>query len=275
MPPLPSITDSGAADAASQASLASLVSIIGAMTPGPGDFPTAIDGLGLFRRDEPSPPVTCILAPSIVLVVQGAKEMVIGGDVYPYDTTRFLITSLDLPANSAVTLASADVPVAGPCRPARRAASRARSHPRPVALAAAGNPLSAAQMRSSAAAAAHRLRRQPGSPDRPGHRLAEAQLHGGVARRGPGGTRADERAEFPPALSQPDVDEPAAISEMVAPERSPPVDAQRTSGRRQRRLQGRLRKPVAVQPRVRPAVRRATEKGHREAAQPGAGDVLT
>jgi AraC-like DNA-binding protein len=113
MPPLPSITDSGAADAASQASLASLASIIGAMTPGPGDFPTAIDGLGLFRRDEPSPPVTCILAPSIVLVVQGAKEMVIGGDVYPYDTTRFLITSLDLPANSAVTLASANVPCLG------------------------------------------------------------------------------------------------------------------------------------------------------------------
>lgn len=95
------------------AQLQSLTRIIGSQTPASGDFPTVISDLGLFRREAPSPPVTCILAPSIVVVVQGAKEMVIGGDVYPYDTTRFLITSLDVPANSAVTLASADVPCLG------------------------------------------------------------------------------------------------------------------------------------------------------------------
>lgn len=93
--------------------LRALTNIIGHLTPASGDFPTAIADLGLFRREAPSPPVMCILAPSIVLVVQGAKEMVIGGDVYPYDTTRFLITSLDVPANSAVTLASADAPCLG------------------------------------------------------------------------------------------------------------------------------------------------------------------
>ncbi len=96
-----------------RAQLQSLTRIIDSLTPAPGDFPTVITGLGLFRREAPSPPVTCILAPSIVLVVQGAKEMVIGSDVYPYDTTRFLITSLDVPANSAVTLASADTPCLG------------------------------------------------------------------------------------------------------------------------------------------------------------------
>ncbi|TDV56987.1 AraC-like DNA-binding protein [Pseudomonas graminis] len=95
------------------ARLQALTRIIDSRTPASGDFPTVINGLGLFRREAPSPPVTCILAPSIVLVVQGAKEMVIGSDVYPYDTTRFLITSLDVPANSAVTLASADVPCLG------------------------------------------------------------------------------------------------------------------------------------------------------------------
>lgn len=51
--------------------------------------------------------------PSIVLVVQGAKEMVIGSDVFPYDTTRFLVTSLSLPANSAVTMASEAAPCLG------------------------------------------------------------------------------------------------------------------------------------------------------------------
>ncbi|MGX1021953.1 AraC-like DNA-binding protein [Pseudomonas sp. Y3 TE3536] len=48
-----------------------------------------------------------------MLVVQGAKEMVIGSDVFPYDTTRFLVTSLNIPANSAVTMASDAAPCLG------------------------------------------------------------------------------------------------------------------------------------------------------------------
>ncbi|MBB3271750.1 AraC-like DNA-binding protein [Pseudomonas sp. OG7] len=39
--------------------------------------------------------------------------MVIGGDVFPYDTTRFLVTSLNIPANSAVTVASEEAPCLG------------------------------------------------------------------------------------------------------------------------------------------------------------------
>ena len=106
-------TDAPANGSHRSARLQSLTHIISSFTPAPGDFPTAIAGLGLFRREAPSPPVTCILAPSIVLVVQGAKEMVIGGDVFPYDTSRFLITSLDVPAHSAVTHASAETPCLG------------------------------------------------------------------------------------------------------------------------------------------------------------------
>ncbi|MFO5564568.1 hypothetical protein ACLBPK_03900, partial [Klebsiella pneumoniae] len=37
-------------------------------TPGTGDFPTAVEGLELFRRNEPAPPVSCLVPPSIVLV---------------------------------------------------------------------------------------------------------------------------------------------------------------------------------------------------------------
>lgn len=39
--------------------------------------------------------------------------MVIGGDVFPYGTTRFLVTSLNIPANSAVTVASEEAPCLG------------------------------------------------------------------------------------------------------------------------------------------------------------------
>lgn len=93
--------------------MATLCRVIGAHAPTAGDFATSIAGLSVYRRNAPAPPITCIVEPSIVLVAQGAKEMVIGGDVFPYDTTRFLVTSLNIPANSAVTMASEEAPCLG------------------------------------------------------------------------------------------------------------------------------------------------------------------
>ena len=87
--------------------------IIGARTPHAGDFETPIAGLGFFRRDVPSPPVVCMVEPSIVLVAQGAKQMWVGGQAYPYDTSQFLVTSLDVPANSEVMAASPEQPCLG------------------------------------------------------------------------------------------------------------------------------------------------------------------
>ena len=93
--------------------LANLCRVIGALAPTAGDFATSVADLSVYRRNAPAPPITCIIEPSIVLVVQGAKEMVIGSDVFPYDTTRFLVTSLNIPAHSAVTMASDAAPCLG------------------------------------------------------------------------------------------------------------------------------------------------------------------
>lgn len=49
----------------------------------------------------------------MVLVVQGTKQMLVGGEAFPYDTSKFLITSLDLPASSQVLEASARKPCLG------------------------------------------------------------------------------------------------------------------------------------------------------------------
>jgi len=87
--------------------------IIGARVTQAGDFETPIPGLGFFRRESPAPPAVCMLEPSIVLVTQGAKQMWIGGEAYPYDTSQFLITSLNLPANSEVRVASPEQPCLG------------------------------------------------------------------------------------------------------------------------------------------------------------------
>lgn len=93
--------------------LAALTQAIGKRTVGTGDFGTAIAGLGLYRREAPAPPIACIIEPSIVLVAQGAKQMWLGGESFPYDASRFLITSLELPADSEVLTASPQEPCLG------------------------------------------------------------------------------------------------------------------------------------------------------------------
>jgi AraC-like DNA-binding protein len=54
-----------------------------------------------------------MIEPSIVLVAQGKKQMWVGGEAYPYDTEHFLLTSLDVPANSEVMQASPAQPCLG------------------------------------------------------------------------------------------------------------------------------------------------------------------
>ncbi|HXH05250.1 MAG TPA: AraC family transcriptional regulator [Vicinamibacterales bacterium] len=90
-----------------------LVARIGARTVGSEDTATAIASLGLFRREARTEPCACRVEPALVLVVQGAKQLLIGGRPYPYDVERFVITSLDLPARSQVLEASPERPCLG------------------------------------------------------------------------------------------------------------------------------------------------------------------
>lgn len=79
----------------------------------PGDINTCIPGLSLFRRDQPAPPVVCMIEPSLILVGRGEKRLWVGGEGYSYDHSRFLVTSLDLPANSEVVCARPEQPCVG------------------------------------------------------------------------------------------------------------------------------------------------------------------
>ncbi len=80
---------------------------------GPGDYPTSIPGLLFYRRECASPPASCQVEPSVVLVASGRKKMWLGGKGYPYDNDHFLINSLDLPANSEIIEASPEAPCLG------------------------------------------------------------------------------------------------------------------------------------------------------------------
>lgn len=93
--------------------LADLVQAITLRTRGTGDFDTPIDGLTFFRREAPAQPDMCMIEPSVVLVASGIKQVWVGGEAYRYDTSHFLITSLELPANSEVMVASSDQPCLG------------------------------------------------------------------------------------------------------------------------------------------------------------------
>jgi hypothetical protein len=78
-----------------------------------GDIATAIPGLSLFRRDQPAPPAVCMIEPSLILVGRGEKRLWVGGEGYRYGPSQLLVTSLDLPANSEVMVASPEQPCVG------------------------------------------------------------------------------------------------------------------------------------------------------------------
>ena len=72
-----------------------------------------IPGLSLFRRTEPTEPMAGMYEPSICLVAQGAKRIILGDDTYIYDAQHYLITSVHLPTVVQVTKASAEKPYLG------------------------------------------------------------------------------------------------------------------------------------------------------------------
>ena len=79
-----------------------------------GDKPvTAIPGLSLFRRDAPTQPMSYMYEPTICLVTQGVKRVLLGDDTYVLDVHHFLITSVDLPTVVHVIKASREKPYLG------------------------------------------------------------------------------------------------------------------------------------------------------------------
>jgi len=74
---------------------------------------TAIPGLSLFRRTEPTEPMTGMYQPSICMVAQGAKRVQLGDDNFVYDAQHYLITSVHLPTVVQIIEASPEKPYLG------------------------------------------------------------------------------------------------------------------------------------------------------------------
>jgi AraC-like DNA-binding protein len=74
---------------------------------------TDIPGLRLSRWSTTTPPTSYTQNPSICLIAQGKKRVLLGEDSYIYDANHFLISSIDLPITANIMEASLDRPYLG------------------------------------------------------------------------------------------------------------------------------------------------------------------
>ena len=74
---------------------------------------TAISALSLSRRDAPTEPTSYMYEPSVCVIAQGAKRVLLGDDTYVLDVHHFLITSVDLPTVVQIITASREKPYLG------------------------------------------------------------------------------------------------------------------------------------------------------------------
>ena len=75
--------------------------------------PTAVPGLSLYRRSEPTECMCATYEPELIVFVQGEKRINVGGTTLVCDSSTFLLTSVDLPVVSQVTRASKEEPILG------------------------------------------------------------------------------------------------------------------------------------------------------------------
>jgi AraC-like DNA-binding protein len=114
--------------------LRGLAGLIGHYAPRDGVFPLRLPGVYALRRGRmSSEPVHATLGPSLCIVAQGAKVVMLGNEVFEYDASRMLVFAVDLPVTGQVTRASRKAPFLGfklDLDPARVAELAARVYPR-------------------------------------------------------------------------------------------------------------------------------------------------
>ena len=78
--------------------------------PRTGDYPTAVEGFTVFRRDEANQPENCFYKPLVGVIVQGFKRSIIGSEEYRYGENHCLVTGVDVPSVNYITAASPEQP---------------------------------------------------------------------------------------------------------------------------------------------------------------------
>ncbi|WP_127490974.1 AraC family transcriptional regulator [Paenibacillus glycanilyticus] len=87
-----------------------LLKIMEKYTPEDGTHDTQVPGLRLIRASRVSEPVYSVYEPSLCVVAQGSKMVILGQEVYQYNPSCYLTASVHLPITGQVTEASEDTP---------------------------------------------------------------------------------------------------------------------------------------------------------------------
>jgi AraC-like DNA-binding protein len=90
--------------------LADLAAAMERQTAADGGYETTVPGLTLFRFSAPSDVAVVVYEPSLCVVAQGAKEVLLGDETYRYDPAHSLLVSVDLPVAARVVEASQSRP---------------------------------------------------------------------------------------------------------------------------------------------------------------------
>ncbi len=99
---------------ASQPDLAKLAGLIAAYAPHDGSFELRIPGVHASRFSRINQEcVHALSLPSLCIVAQGAKTVIVGQDVYEYDASRMIVFSVALPVAAQITQASHFEPYLG------------------------------------------------------------------------------------------------------------------------------------------------------------------
>jgi AraC-like DNA-binding protein len=71
---------------------------------------TCVPGLTLYRNTAPTAPNPCTYEPSLLVIPQGKKRIDLGRQSYSFGQSTFLLTSIELPIVSQVSVASVATP---------------------------------------------------------------------------------------------------------------------------------------------------------------------
>ncbi|MBQ9537060.1 MAG: AraC family transcriptional regulator [Desulfovibrionaceae bacterium] len=78
--------------------------------PKAGDYASPLADMMFFRRDKSERVVNCVYKPQVILIVQGEKSAVVAGQTVKYGTGQYLLTVVDLPAQSRCVEATPEQP---------------------------------------------------------------------------------------------------------------------------------------------------------------------
>ena len=87
-----------------------LAALVAKYSNGDGIHASAVDGVQCIRLSRPHLQLPSVYQPSVCVIVQGAKQVLLEEEIYRYAPTQFLAVSVDLPLVGQVMEASEQAP---------------------------------------------------------------------------------------------------------------------------------------------------------------------